>query len=281
VTERRARWVLIFLLSLQLILLSLQVPDPGGRGSRLEAALVRLTAPFPRAVALVAGRVDAVRRRLAQRRALLEENASLRLQVEELRRERVRRFGLEEDLGRLSEALDYARPTPGALQPADIVYVDHASWLQTLLLYVGGRPVTKNEAVVSAAGLVGRVILATGPYAKVQLITDRAASVGAMIVRTRRQGVVRGLARGSLEMVYVPLQADVRPGDQVVSAGIDGIYTRGIPVGTVTRVEPGSELFHHIELAPAVDFGGLDQVYVLRREPVPENLKEPSTDARP
>lgn len=280
-TERRARWLLVILLSVQLILLSLQVPDPGGRSSRLEAVLVRLAAPFPRAVALVAGRVDAVRRRLAQRRALLEENGRLRQQVEELRREQVRRFGLEEDLGRLTEALDYSRPYAGALQPADIVYVDHASWLQTLLLYVGAEPVERNSPVVSAEGLVGRVILTAGPYAKVQLLTDRAASVGAMIVRTRRQGIVRGLARGSLEMVYVPLQADVRPGDRVISAGIDGVFTRGIPIGTVTRVEPGSELFHRIEVAPAVDFGGLDQVYILRREPVPENLKEPSADAQP
>ena len=94
--------------------------------------------------------------------------------------------------------------------------------------------------MLSPDGLVGRVFTVAGPYAKVQLITDRAAGVGGMILRTRRQGVVRGGGRGSgLELDYVPLQADVRPGDRVLTAGIDGVYPRGIPIGTVVSVEPG------------------------------------------
>jgi rod shape-determining protein MreC len=126
-------------------------------------------------------------------------------------------------------------------------------------------------------------VLTAGPYAKAQLITDRAAGVGAMILRTRRQGVVRGSGRGSggLELDYVPLQADVRPGDFVITAGIDGVYPRGIPIGTVVSVAPGGQLFHKIQLAPAVDFGALDQVYLLEYEPVPPDLKEAAPDVRP
>ena len=97
-----------------------------------------------------------------------------------------------------------------------------------------------------------------------------------MILRTRRQGVVRGGGRGSggLELDYVPLQADVRPGDRVLTAGIDGVYPRGIPVGIVVSVEQGGQLFHRIQLAPAVDFGSLDQVYLLDYEAVPQKVKE-------
>jgi rod shape-determining protein MreC len=121
------------------------------------------------------------------------------------------------------------------------------------------------------------VVTVAGPYAKVQLITDRAASVGGMILRTRRQGVVRGAgSRGSggLELDYVPLQAAVRQGDRVLTAGIDGVYPRGIPVGTVVSVEQGGQLFHRIQLAPAVDFGSLDQVYLLDYQSVPPDVKE-------
>jgi rod shape-determining protein MreC len=122
-----------------------------------------------------------------------------------------------------------------------------------------------------------------GPYAKVQLVTDRNASVGAMILRTRRQGVVRGGVGGSsgLELDYVPLQADVRPGDRVLTAGIDGVYPRGIPIGTVLAVKQGGQLFHRIQLAPAVDFGTLDQVYLLEYEPAPKQLREAAPGARP
>ncbi len=137
-------------------------------------------------------------------------------------------------------------------------------------------PARVNQPVLSPEGLVGRVVNVAGPYAKVQLITDRAAGVGGMILRTRRQGVVRGGGRGSggLELDYVPLQADVRPGDRVLTAGIDGVYPRGIPVGTVVSVEQGGQLFHRIQLAPAVDFGALDQVYLLDYEAVPQKVKE-------
>jgi rod shape-determining protein MreC len=102
-----------------------------------------------------------------------------------------------------------------------------------------------------------------------------------MIERTRRQGVARGAGAGVLDLDFVPLQEEVQIGDRVVTAGIDGIYPRGLPVGTVVAVEPGSELFHDIRLRPAVDFGLLDQVYVLESELVPEEAKDLSPDARP
>ena len=49
----------------------------------------------------------------------------------------------------------------------------------------------------------------------------------------------------------------------------------------MTSVEPGPELFHEIRMVPAVDFGLLDQVYILERDPVPEEIKEALPDAQP
>ena len=68
-------------------------------------------------------------------------------------------------------------------------------------------------------------------------------------------------------------QADVRVGDRVVTSGTDGLYPRGIPIGSVVAAEPGTDLFHHIRLAPAVDFGLLDQVFILMGDSSPEHLK--------
>jgi rod shape-determining protein MreC len=100
-----------------------------------------------------------------------------------------------------------------------------------------------------------------------------------MIQRTRRQGVIRGSGEGSLELDYIPAQADVRVGDLVVTAGIDGIYPRGVPVGSIAAVAAGAELFHRIRVMPLVDFGLLDQVFVLDRESIPEELLEDLPDA--
>jgi rod shape-determining protein MreC len=270
--ERRSRWLLVAVLALQLVLLSAQAQTDAG-SSRLEVVFVRAVAPFSRLVSGTTGFLSSMSDGMRLRSTLERENLELRQEVERLRQERVRALGMEQELERLSVALDYVAVPPGGLRVADIVYVDHASWLQTLLLFVGEAKVERNQAVVSADGLVGRVVVAPSPYAKVQLVTDRAASVGGMVERTRRQGVVKGSSSGSLDFAFVPLQADVRAGDLVVTAGIDGIYPRGVPIGTVVEINPGDELFHEIRLAPTVDFGVLDQVYILDRVPVPEEVK--------
>lgn len=280
-TERRSLWILGVVLIGQLLALGAQVPAATGNGSLLEASLLRLVGPLAHLVDSSGDLVSGMGEGLRLRRRLLAENERLRAEILDLERERVRLLGVEGELERLSRALDYVPPEPIDYQVADIVYIDHASWLQTIFLFVGGMEVAPNQAVVSSDGLVGRLVVASPPYAKVQLVTDRAASVGAMIERTRRQGVVRGAESGMLEMHFVPLQEDVRIGDRVLSAGIDGVFPRGLPVGTVTAVEPGSDLFHRILLRPAVDFGELDQVLVLAREPIPEDLREEAADARP
>jgi rod shape-determining protein MreC len=124
-------------------------------------------------------------------------------------------------------------------------------------------------------------VLSAGAYAKIQLITDRSASVGALIERNRRQGVIRGNGEGTLELDYVPVQADVRVGDLVVTAGIDGVYPRGVPVGSIAAIAAGTELFHRIRVVPLVDFGLLDQVFILDREAIREVVKEDRPGASP
>ena len=280
--ESRTGWVLIVVLVGQLVLLAIQ----GARGpgeTRLEAIGLRLLGPMARGVSAVPRSFSGWREDAKLRDSLLAENRALKSEVEELRLRLLRLSDVESEMLRLGDALRYPTPPAGRIRTVDIVYADYTSWLRTLVLYTGGEPARLNQPVLSPGGLVGRVITVAGPYAKVQLVTDRAASVGAMVLRTRRQGVVRGGGRGSggLELDYVPLQADVRPGDAVLTAGIDGVFPRGIPLGTVVSVKPGGQLFHRIELAPAVDFGALDQVYLLDYQAVPPRVTEARPGANP
>ncbi len=276
--ERRTGWVLIVVLVGQLVFLAIQGAREGE--TRLEVLGLRLLGPLARGVASVPRSLTDAREGIKLRGRLEEENRQLRREVEDLRLRLLRLTDIEGEMLRLGAALRYPTPPAGRIRAVDIVYVDHTSWLRALVLYTGDAPARLNQPVLSADGLVGRVITVAGPYAKVQLITDRAASVGGMVLRNRRQGVVRGgggRGSGGLELDYVPRQADVREGDRVVTAGIDGVYPRGIALGTVTAVEQGGQLFYRIQLAPAVDFGSLDQVYLLDYPAVPASVK----DARP
>jgi rod shape-determining protein MreC len=87
--------------------------------------------------------------------------------------------------------------------------------------------------------------------------------VGARIARTGEMGIVRGDGRGALRLNHIPTTSLVKPGDLVESAGIDGIYPRGIPIGRVSSVAPGGNLFLDIRVVPTAPFSRLTDVLVL------------------
>lgn len=280
-SEHHVRWILIAVLVLQLVLLGAQAPQPGGKPSRVQAWVLWLVAPIAHTVDGAVSMVERFAVGLRVRSSLLEENARLRGELEQLKNERIRWFDAEGRLERLEGAIAYSEAGASDLVAADVIYIDHASRLRSLLLYVAEGQVDINQAVVAPAGVVGRVVAVSGRYVKVQLLTDRSAAVGAMVRRTRRQGISRGAEEGLLRLNFVPLRSDVRVGDIVVTAGIDGIYPRGVPVGRVASIEAGDELFSRIEMTPAVDFGRLDIAFILNRETAPTGLLETTLDERP
>ncbi len=259
---RQARWLLVVLLIGEFVVLSRQLATTESGPSLLERMTVRALGPLAHAVTGAEGQLSGFVERRRRSRTLREENRRLQQRVAEMERELLRRQSVELDFQRLAAAVRYSREASRDLQVGDVVYLDHASARRSILVAIGGGAEV-GQTVVDASGVVGRVVVASGRYAKVQLVTDPASAVGAMLERSRRQGVARGAGAGTLRLEYVPSTAEVRVGDRVVSAGIDGIYPRGLPLGTVEEVTPGNDLFLRIRLRPAVDFGLLDTVYVL------------------
>ena len=131
-----------------------------------------------------------------------------------------------------------------------------------------------DMAVISPAGVVGRIILPSRRASKVQLLIDRNAAAGALIERTRVQGVVVGIGDGMLRMQYVPGTADVKTGDLVVTSGIDGIYPKGFVIGTIDHADRGAGAYHEIVIRPAVDFSRLEEVLIVRTPPASRTVTE-------
>jgi rod shape-determining protein MreC len=131
-----------------------------------------------------------------------------------------------------------------------------------------------DMAVISPAGVVGRVILPSRRAAKVQLLIDRNAAAGALIERTRVQGVVMGVGDGTLIMQYVPGTSDVKTGDLVVTSGIDGIYPKGFVIGTIEHADRGAGAYHEIAVRPAVDFARLEEVLIVKTPPASRGAAE-------
>jgi rod shape-determining protein MreC len=135
----------------------------------------------------------------------------------------------------------------------------------------GLRP---DMAVIAPLGVVGRLIVPAVRSAKVQLLVDRNAAAGALIERSRAQGVVLGTGEERLRMDYVSEVADVTVGDVVVTSGIDGIYPKGFIIGKVDAVEKSGTTFKRISVRPAVDFLSLEEVLVITTPPPREGTPE-------
>src|SRR6185295_11076264 len=124
----------------------------------------------------------------------------------------------------------------------------------------GLRP---DMAIISPAGVVGRVVIPSARSAKVQLLVDRNAAAGALIERSRAHGVVVGAGEDRLRLENVSEAADIVAGDTVVSSGIEGIYPKGFVIGTIESVEKSGPAYKRITVKPAVDFSSLEEVLVV------------------
>ena len=269
-SERWNRLMLALLLLGHLFLLSNR---PQTRGGPMERWLLGIFGPVAGATAATVSGAGSFFDNFKWVGTLRKENAELRSLLEEARHEMVRLHGIEEELDRLASLSSYTRTFGEVSFVADVVFSDPRSWLRTLVIHTGRERAERNQPVVTDQGLVGRVLEASGGYAKVLLLIDRSAAASAMVQRTRRQGLARGAGTSGLLLDNIPSRSDVRVGDRVVTAGLDGIFPRGLPIGVVTKVEPTQGLFHHIEVEPAVDLGLLDQVYILPHEPLPDSVR--------
>jgi rod shape-determining protein MreC len=127
-----------------------------------------------------------------------------------------------------------------------------------------------DMAVLAPEGVVGRVILPTNRASKVQLLIDRDAAAGAVVERSRAQGVVVGTGTDRFRLDHVPGAADIQIGDRVVTSGIEGIYPKGFLIGQIESVDRQSGEFADVVVRPAVEFSALETVLVVLTPPAGE-----------
>lgn len=134
--------------------------------------------------------------------------------------------------------------------------------------------ITPGLAVISENGVIGQ-ITRTFPYsAEVTLITDKNQVIPVMIQRTGQRSVVFGQGNGFLELKYIPANADVMPGDLLVTSGIDGVFLGGLPVGRVEQIERETAYaFAQIICSPIVGSESHTEVLILRQRGNIQNNK--------
>lgn len=275
VIPRRPTLLFIVVLSLLFVLMSFssQTRYVGETRTMFERTVMTIFSPVPKFVNWVGGSAQDIHHGYLDMRRAVNENVELRRKVGSLTTENLKLRQSEGDLKRLRGLLAYAETFDMQTSMAQTIMLDTAGRFKSIIIDRGSDDgVQVNDVIANANGLLGRVVLTTKDLAKVQLVTDSNCSVGSLIERTRRQGVVRGNGSANLQLFDIPSLADVQPGDRILTAGIDGIYPRGIPIGTVVRAEPGQSLFKTVTLKPAVDFGTIEEVIVIHTRKIPAGI---------
>jgi rod shape-determining protein MreC len=272
--HRRTGYLLLAVLLGQVILISAQVTTPSGTRV-LQAVTFGLFSQVQLGTARLFGSVRGIWDGYIALRGQYHENERLQAELMAVRVRLQEQQALALRGAQLEALLELKGRTSLKTIAADVIAGDATNGvLQRITIDRGSQDgLRKDMAVIGGAGIVGRVIETSLSAAKVQLLIEQEAGAGALLERTGAGGVVQGHDDSTelpLKMDFVSNLADVKPGDQVVTSGLDGIFPRGFPVGEVARAEAGPGLYKRIWLKPAVDFAALGIVLVVL-EPQPQS----------
>jgi rod shape-determining protein MreC len=228
-----------------------------------------IVAPFQRVTTGVGGTGVGFFQRIVNLRNAAAENEQLRKRVEEMDAElRQSRAAIDEN-SRLKGLLDIKEQGQYAVVIASVIARDPSEWFDTVTINRGRLSgIELNMPVVTANGIVGRVV-ATSPWtAQVMLLTAERSAAGAVVGQlgaSNALGSVRGLGEnGLVEMRYVSGLEEIKSGDYVTTTGQDGIYPAGLSVGEVVQVKQGSATVPHvIYIKPSARLDQLQEVAVL------------------
>jgi rod shape-determining protein MreC len=256
------------LLILSLHLISTGV-HPGDLAAGPQSAFLELIRPvdaaFTRlgegASSIVADYVDLLHVR--------DENARLRNELTRVKSDQAHMAELQVENQHLGELLELKNALGASAVAAIVIGSDAAGVSRTLILGSGTddglRP---GMAVLANQGVVGKIITVSPHASRVLLINDHNSALDGFDQRTRARGIVAGLVDDGVILKYADRSQDVRIGDTIVTSGLDGIFPRGLLVGTIQSVHrEGPGLFLGVRITPAVDFRELEQVLILTQPP--------------
>lgn len=265
---RRIRLPLLFagllLLTLAFMLIDRDPESAAGSGW-FRSGLLEVTAPLQKLVTAPSEWLGEVWTEYVALVDVRKQNAQLERRIAELEEENLQFREALVASGHLDRIAGMRVGFEVPLLPSEVVGQDVSPWFRSVLLDRGReQAVLTGMPVVSDGGLVGLVTATSPDASRAMMLLDRRSAVDAIVQRSRARGIVRGTGAGEIEFVFMVRGDDVLPGDTIITSGVGGVYPKGLRVGTVREVHvERSEILHFAEVEPAVDFGRLEQVFVM------------------
>lgn len=259
----------IILAAVAILCLSLAYFTPNFADSRVAGGIRGVLAPAQSKVMLAWQGGASFLDYFAGARRLQDENDQLKQQIQDLTWENVSLQEYVYENQRLTRLLDFKQRDAlrFTLLGARVVSRSPSNWYNTLVVDRGsGAGVRKDMAVVSDAGLVGRVDAVGPDTSEILLILDRDGAVGAVVPESGTRGVIEGSKDdpGVLRMIDLPYDSRLLPGQVVVTSGLGGIFPGGVPIGEISEFDSGgSELDKYAQVKPYTDFNRLQEVFII------------------
>ncbi len=266
---RKSHYIALGLVALlALILLNL----PSRATARLKLAVGSLFLPLFGLVTSSQQLASNAGSALTPHAELVRQNEALRLEIDQLRQGLARAQEIERENGRLRQLFGWREQSPwkSRLKLGSVVLWEPANWWRTVQIDVGSRDgVSTNLPVLApGGGLVGRVAAVSLTHAQVVLVGDPNCRVSAIVENEARDaGVIETggpVDRSVVEMGFLSPQANLKPGQMVVTSGYGGIFPKGIPIGRIVDARAADYgLATEARVRLAANLSSLEEVWVL------------------
>ncbi len=245
-----------------------------GHVSYAERVVFKILGPVSTGASFCGEKVKKIIHHYFWLRRVKEENDRLKQKIIHLQTELVKAREHELEYERLLHLLKVAQKFKTPTLVARVIGRPIGSWQGLIIIDKGMCESVLPEMPVvyytpeGEGALVGQVVATSQHYSKVLLITDPSSAVDVFIQRSRQRALLRGKKDGLCMLDYVPVEADVREKDIVITSGLDGIYPKGILVGEVVKIYPEREngLFLNIDVIPAASLKEVEQVLVILKK---------------
>jgi rod shape-determining protein MreC len=226
---------------------------------RARVVVLDALAPVIEVVARPAEAVSDMMDNVRDLRYLRAENARLAVENDRLERWQHVARRLEAENRALRALTNFVPPRDVEFVSARVIADGGGAFVRSVMITAGERHgVALGNAAVSGEGLVGGVVEVGDEYSRVLLITDLNSQIPVVVERTRDPAVLAGDNTRAPRLVYLPQNAQVVPGDRIVTSGHGGVFPPGLAVGMVTTITDGA-----IRITPFVDWERLEYVRLL------------------
>lgn len=273
---------LIFYLALACVLMVVDFRGHWLVQARYGAAVV--IQPLYHLAGLPSRTVDKLRVAFASRSKLTDENRQLRQSMLLAQARLNRMSSVIGQNRRLKQLLDTQHALGMDVQLARLIDVDLGAYRHRVVINVGvHQGISTGQVVIDARGIMGQVVEVLPDTCVAMLITDPNSAVPVVIERTGQRTVAYGSrVREQLRLPNIPVVADVRVGDRILTSGLGGRYPPGFPVGTIESVKPGaSGMFLAAIAKPAAHLNRSSNVLLLRDLAPPVGPPAPAATAGP